>query len=148
MKVNLHKTSDKEILVDIRYQEINDTISALKRHVEKFDKRLLLSELSGMNSIHPNDVYYVETIDSKTFVYTRENTYEVKSRLYELLELLSDFDFFHISKSAFLYLDKVKRLEPELNRTMIVTLANEEEVYISRKYTKELKNRIDGVKNG
>lgn len=65
---------------------------------------------------------------------------EVKLRLYELETFLSEKDFIRISKSQIVNINKIKALKPELNRTILATMCNGEQLYISRKYVKAIRN--------
>ena len=84
--------------------------------------------------VNLSEVLYFESVDNHTFLYTQEDVMEIKQRLYELEEILSDKDFVRISKSLIVNINKIRSLKPELNRTILVTLCNGELLYISRKY--------------
>ena len=47
--------------------------------------RVIPVTLDGKNVILPTDkIYYIESVDKRTYVYTKEGCYEAKYRLYEL----------------------------------------------------------------
>lgn len=81
-------------------------------------------------------------MDNHTFLYTEDDVLEVKQRLYELEVILSDKDFIRISKSQIVNINKIKTLKPELNRTILVTMCNGEQLYISRKYVQAIRNML------
>lgn len=57
--------------------------------------------------------------------------------------------FLRISRSVILNLDRVKRYRPLINGLMEVKLENGELVYISRKYLREVRDRIlDSMNEG
>lgn len=57
--------------------------------------------------------------------------------------------FLRISRSVILNLDRVKRYRPLINGLMEVKLENGELVYISRKYLREVRDRIlDSINEG
>lgn len=88
------------------------------------------------------DVYYIEVVDDHTFIYTRQNVYETRSRLYELEEALKEKQFLRVSKSILLNLMKVTSIKPAFNGRFAAILPTGEEVIISRKYVKELKQAL------
>ena len=89
-----------------------------------------------------NFIYYIESVDKKTFVYTKENCYESKLRLYELEETLGAY-FLRISKSMIVNLKKIKGVKSDLSGRMEATMLNGEKIVISRSYVKEIKRRLD-----
>ena len=100
------------------------------------------------DTIHILDVYeilYVEAVDRKTFVYTKDQVFESDFRLYELEGQLSDSYFFRINKSCIVNLRKIKTLKADLERRIRITMDNEEQLIASRMYADELRKRL-GVK--
>ena len=96
------------------------------------------------NEIHrlnPSEIFYIETVDNKTFLYCESNIYESKQKLYELEELKMS-DFLRISKSAIINLSKVKTLIPSISGRLEAILINGEKVVISRQYVNELKKNF------
>jgi len=94
------------------------------------------------NEIHriaPKDIFYIETVDNKTFLYCEKTVYECKQKLYELEEALTGGDFLRISKSVIINLSKIKSLSPALSGRLEAVLHNGEIVIISRQYVGELK---------
>jgi DNA-binding LytR/AlgR family response regulator len=87
-------------------------------------------------------IVYVESVDRKTFVYTRNNFYETKLRLYEMEEQLCQSGFLRTSKSCLVQLKQIRTLKTELNRKLRVTLENGEQLMVSRQYADELKRRL------
>lgn len=93
-----------------------------------------------------SDIYYLEAVDNKVFIYCSKEVYETRQKLYELEEILTQKNFLRISKSVLLNLMKVQALTPALNGRFTAILMNKEEVIISRKYVPELKKTLKGGK--
>ncbi len=131
----------KEILqVIINCRQIDDEVMRLKCHIELFDKKLQAKKDNELHFINSFDVLYFESVDNRTFLYTENDVLEIKQRLYELEVILSDKDFIRISKSQIVNINKIKSLKPELNRTILATMCNGEQLYISRKYVQAIRN--------
>ena len=90
------------------------------------------------------DVYYIESVDDKTFLYLEKETYESRKRLYELEKITDSFHFVRISKSVVVNLMKVDSIKPALNGRFLCKLKNGEDVIISRKYVQVLKEKLKG----
>lgn len=90
------------------------------------------------------DIFYIESVDNKTFIYTQSKVYEIKHKLYELEELLKEKRFIRISKSTLLNLMKISSIKPALNGRFTAVLYSGEEIVISRKYVPEFKKALKG----
>lgn len=88
------------------------------------------------------DVLYFESVDNRTFLYTKDDVMEIKQRLYELEIILSNKDFIRTSKSQIINITKVKSLRPEINRTILATMCNGEQLFISRKYVPAIRSLL------
>ena len=86
-------------------------------------------------------IYYAESVDKHTYVYTKDNCYECRDRLYELEEKLGTY-YVRISKSMIVNLRKVRNVSAEPGGRMVAVLLNDERVIISRSYVKEIKRRL------
>ncbi len=90
-------------------------------------------------------IVYIEAVDRKTFVYTENECYETRLKLYETEERLCGSGFLRISKSCLVQLRFIRSIRAELDRKLRLTLENGEQMIVSRQYAEELKNRL-GVK--
>ena len=90
------------------------------------------------------DIYYIEAVDDKTFIYMKKDCYETRKRLYEFESILSEREFARISKSVVVNLMKVSSIKPALNGRFMCMLANGEKVIISRKYVPDVKKKLKG----
>ena len=90
-------------------------------------------------------IMYIESVDRKTFVYTENECYESKLKLYETEERLCGSGFLRISKSCLVQISFIRSIRAELDRRLRLTLENGEQMIVSRQYADELKKRL-GVK--
>ncbi len=88
------------------------------------------------------DIYYFESVDNKVFACCEKQVYEVKLKLYEIEESLSDRDFIRISKSVVVNLNRIKSVSPMFNGRFEAKLQNNEKVIISRQYVPDLKKAL------
>jgi len=108
----------------------------------KTQSNLLIANIGNeIHRINPSDIYYIETVDNKTFIYCKSNMYESKQKLYELEELKIN-DFLRISKSTIVNLSKIKSLIPSISGRLEAVLINKERVVISRQYVSALKKNL------
>lgn len=142
MNIKIAEHRKETLSVIIQCREIDEEVKRLKTHIELFDKKLHAKKDDEYCFISSSDVLYFESVDNRTFLYTQEDVMEIKLKLYELEEILSDRDFIRISKSLIVNINKIKSLKPELNRTILATMCNGEQLYISRKYVRSVKDLL------
>ena len=126
----------------IKCKKSDDEIKRLKNHIELFDKKLYAKKDNKMFFVNSSDILYFDSVDNRTFLYAEDDVMEIKQRLYELEVSLSDKDFVRISKSQIVNINKIRSLKPELNRTILATMSNGEQLYISRKYVKVIRDML------
>ena len=133
-----HKEDNMQII--IKCKKFDNEVMRLKSHIERFDCRLSAKKENALYFINLSDVLYFESVDNRTFLYTADDVMQINYRLYELEIILSDKDFARISKSQIVNINKIQSLKPELNRTILATMCNNEQLRISRKYVKTIRN--------
>lgn len=147
MKVSVYEIeSEKDEFVDLYIHEKNSSIDTLIDYIEneKYTAvKLSCYKNDEIFNVKSDDIYYIETSKDKLLVHTRNEVYEYKNRLYELEKILP-FKFIRISKSTILNLEMVMSYNPMFNGLMQVKLNNLEITYISRKYLREVRERIKG----
>lgn len=147
MRVNIIENADtKEIFAEIHCREITAEVNRLKAHIENYAVRIKGEYEKEAFYVDLKDILYFESVDSKTFIYTKERVLTAELKLYEIEKKLSEKNFFRCSKSVVVNIGKIVRLKPEISRNIIATLDNGEAVVISRRYVSELK-RIIGAED-
>lgn len=139
MNIRIIENIETALQVIIECRKADDEVMKLKNHIELFDNKLTARLDDKTFLINPTDTLYFESVDDRTFLYTADKVYEIRHRLYELEEILSDRDFIRISKSQIVNINCIKSLVPELNRSLSATLSNGEILTVSRRYVKPLR---------
>ena len=134
--------NENNLQVLIKCKQADEQVNRLKAHIELFENKIQAKQENGYCFVNALDAFYFESVDDRVFLYTEDNVMEVKQRLYALEELLPKQDFIRISKSQIVNINKIKALKPELNRTILATMCNGEQLYISRKYVKEFRSLL------
>ena len=145
MDVKIRKIGAKEQeLVLICCRAVNEEVREIADFV-----RSRQGSLSGLRDakqyeVPVSELYYVESVDGKTFLYTKGQVYETPYRVYELESLLKAKHFLRVSKSMLLNLMKIRSIQPALNGRLTAVLQSGEEVIISRSYVRNLKAALKG----
>ena len=142
MKVHLEKVNSKEEEeAIIKVASITDEISGAIELLEGGTKGIAVSKDDQVHIIKVSAVYYIESVDKKTFVYTKDACHDCKYRLYELETMLGGY-FMRCSKSMIVNLKKVRTVKSQMSGRIDATLLNDEQIVISRGYVKEVKRRL------
>lgn len=135
---------EKPEILEIRCHEISDEVREIVAFVKSRQGQLTGTADDRMYEIAVSDIFYIESVDNKTFIYCKNREYETKQKLYELEEMLREKHFLRVSKPMLLNLMKVSSIKPALNSRFTAVLFSGEQVIISRKYVPELKKALKG----
>ena len=135
-------TPGEEEEMIIRCNQLDDRMLQLMNQFKNKTDKLNVYKDGNIHFIEPQDIYYFETVDQKVFAYCMNEVYEIRSRIYELEEMLAGEDFFRASKSVLLNLNVIKSLSPAFNGRFEAVLKNGEHVIISRQYVSLLKEKL------
>ena len=133
---------DQEEEVIIKCHEVNDEVLSIVKKLKKNDSIILGSNGNEVFRIPVKDIFYIESVDNKTFIYCQNQVFDTKARLYELEEKLAGTKMFRCSKAMILNLAKVRSVAPSINGRFEAKLTNGENVIISRQYVPNLKKRL------
>ena len=117
--------------------DIRNAIDILKNN--GFSIPAILDNTTVM--IEAGSIYYIESVDKRTYVYTKDGCFETKYRLYELEDILG-VNFFRCSKAMIVNIRKIRAVKAEMNARLNAELLNGERLIISRGYVKELKRKL------
>jgi DNA-binding LytR/AlgR family response regulator len=90
------------------------------------------------------DIFYLESQENQTILYTQSDSFVIEQRLYEI-ETWGD-PFVRINKSTVINIQKLASFKPLLNSKLEAQLANGDRVEVSRLYLPILKKKL-GVNN-
>ena len=131
-------------LVLICCRTVTEEVREIEAFVRSRQGSLTGTQDSKQYEVAVSDLYYIESVDGKTFLYTKADVYETPYRIYELESLLRAKHFLRVSKSMLLNLMKIRSIQPALNGRLTAVLQSDEEVIISRNYVKDLKSALKG----
>ena len=143
IKITNIEKSEPELL-EIFCHSVSDEVREIIGFVQSREGCLTGYEEKRQYTVPITEVYYVEAVDSRVFIYTVDKTYESRSKLYEIEEALVGKRFLRVSKQTVLNLMKVSCIKPALGGRFTAVLMNGEQIMISRKYVPDLKKALIG----
>lgn len=146
MKISIdidNTKQDTEILISCHTltPEIEKIIATLRM----LNQQIMVEKDQETHILDITKILYIEAVDRKTFVYTKEDCFESKLKLYEMEERLEECGFFRASKSCLVHLRHIKSLKKDIDRKLRLTMESGEQLIVSRQYADEIKRRL-GVK--
>jgi len=132
------RETEEEIVV-IRCRTVSEEVREIAAFVKSRQGHLSGTAEAKQYEIPVSDIYYIESVDGKTFLYTNEQVYESTYRLYELEDMLKAKHFLRVSKPMLVNLMKIQSIQPAFNGRFTAVLRSGEKIIISRSYVKALK---------
>ena len=139
----------EENYLELHYDEIDDETAAVLERLKPALKYIEGTVEGKRITVPLTDMYYFETVDRKTFGYTRDTCVEVKETLQGIIDEYENAGFVRISKSSIVNLYKIKKLQGDLNMRTLIHLKNGECLVMNRGYRAEFYetlNKLQGRK--
>lgn len=138
--------SCNEIEVIIKYPQKDKQVNRIIDFLQSFDMQIKCDSDDAERMINILDIYYIESVDKKTYVYLENTVYHTNFRLYQLKDKLQEYGFVQISKSCILNINALESIKPLFNSRMEATLKNGEKVNVNRNYLNGVKKALGGDK--
>lgn len=136
----IDKNTEEEVVV--KCHEINDEVLAMVKKLKQTENIILGTKDGEVFRLTVKDIFYIESVDNKTFIYCLNNVYQSKQKLYEIEEQMQGTKLFRCSKAMIVNLGKIRSVTSALNGRLEAKLTNSETVIISRQYVSLLKKRL------
>lgn len=144
MKITFEPSGSQETEVVIKGDMASPEVASLLQFLGKKNSgKLILFKEDEQFVVDTAEIVFAETSANKINIYTDNDVYESKQKLYELMETLEAFNFVQINKSTLVNIDCVKSIQAEFSGNYCIKLKNRKEVLtVSRSYFKKFKESI------
>lgn len=132
----------QEIVVTISCRKVDKEVSDIIKLLKMKSKTISGIKENEVILVKVFEILYIESVDKKTFIYTKEDVFQCNEKLYELEEILEKESFIRVSKNTIVNLNKVSKIAPDISRRLILTLENKEKVIVSRSFTFNFKKSL------
>lgn len=138
----LRDSKISEPCVTIEYNEETNEIKEIVEMVRLYGNTIQ-AELNGSSLVlQLKEIYYFESVDDKSYIYTKNQVYSTQNKLYKIEEMVQDMSFVRISKSCILNITKLKSVKPYLNGRFEATMLNGEKLIVNRHYVAGFKKKF------
>lgn len=144
MKYTIRQITEGEDEVILNYHSMTPEVEHILHFLNGQQQRLMAWKEKTAVMLEPAKILYIESVDGKTFAYTKEDVLRIDYPLNKLEQILSDIRFFRCSKSMILNIDKVKSLKSLPSNRIDATMQGGEHIMISRTYASDFRKRLKG----
>lgn len=144
LKFKIDPDLDKNEIV-LSASELNKDVQKLQQLITEFENSATKIEVYRDEQqfyLELAQVLFFETDSKLVMAHTTNESFAVKHKLYELEQMLPS-NFMRISKSAILNLNQIYSLTKSISSCRVTFHDSYKTVFISRRYYKELKTRIN-----
>lgn len=143
MKLNINQSDDyNDVEITINCNTIDRSLENIIDQIRLYGFALRGKKDGIVTLISPEDIFYFESIDGRTFLYKEKDVYESDLRLYEIEERFCRGIFVRISKATILNIKKLRSFRTQFNGKLEARLLNGERLEVTRHYVPELKQRL------
>ena len=143
MKITIQENNNiRETEILIVCQKLTPELDEIVSNLALANRTIAGKDSDEIHFISLKEIYYFEAIDSKTFFYTKNRTFETNIKLYQLEEKLLNTAFARVSKSVIVNLKKIRSIRPDENSRLVATLLSDEKIMVSRNYVPEIKKKL------
>ena len=128
--------------VTVEYREMTGSVKRVADFVRAVEQTISGRKEGEEYTIPLQEIYYVESVDKKTFIYCEKDVYQSNRKLYELEEVLIPAGFVRVSKSIILNIEMLKGVKSLVNSRLEAILSNGERICVTRKYLKDIRGAL------
>lgn len=143
MKLTINQNleiAEEEVIINCAY--VDERMQRLIDCVRQFTFSIEGEWDGKIYQIPVEAIYYIESVDGKTFLYEKQQAYYSRQTLASMEQMLRHTAFVRISKNCLLNTAHLKCVEAYRNHRMRAELKNGEQLIISRNYIDSLKEKL------
>lgn len=150
MKIRIEIADDlRENEVIIRCGRVDETIQKIHQYIseQSFSPKITFYRQNQEFYFPLNEVLFFETDGEHVYAHTSGDAYLIKHRLYELEEILPKY-FIRAAKSTIVNIRHIYSIARNLTSSSLIQFTNShKQVYVSRHYYQELRQRMNERSN-
>ena len=139
MRVEKRQVKDQPLTVIIEYPEYDSSVDSLVRKIENMSICFTGKTEGKKESIDLSDIYYIENVERKIFLYTKTDVYRYDGSMTDIEGSVDGTDLVRISRTCFMNVTHLKEIMQIRNSHLEAVLDNEEKLIVSRKYLQDIK---------
>lgn len=146
MKLTIHQElgiPETEIIINCAH--VDPRLKGLIDLIRQYSFSLIGYQEGKEFQLPLEQIYYMDSVDGKTFLYLEKKVYFCRETLAVLEEKLIHTSFLRISKNCIINTNFLQSVRPLYNHRLEAFLSNGEALVVTRNYIESLKNKLKGV---
>ncbi|MBO4608720.1 MAG: LytTR family transcriptional regulator DNA-binding domain-containing protein [Lachnospiraceae bacterium] len=139
MRIEKRLVEGRPLTVIIEYPEWNESVESLVRKIGRMDISFVGKTEEGSVNIGISDVYYIENVERKLFIYTEGDVYRFDGSMSDIESRIEDTALVRISRTCIMNTDHLKEIKQIRNSHLEAVMDNDEKLIVSRKYLPDIK---------
>ena len=139
MRVEQRQVKDQPLTVIVEYPEYDKSVDNLINKIKNMSISFTGKSDGKTVSIDISDIYYIENVERKIFLYTKKDIYRYDGSMADIDSSISETDLVRISRTCFMNVSHLKEIMQIKNSHLEAVLDNGEKLIVSRKYLKDIK---------
>ena len=146
MKIELKKFLNNNIpknvvKINIEYNEPKKEISELIKYIEKYNESIFINNDYILEEILLKDIICFYSENKNNYCKTKNHSYKIKSKLYEIEKL--NTDFMRISKNCIVNINHIKNFDISKTGSIKINLDDETFKIVSRRKIRDVIDFLD-----
>jgi len=139
MRVEQRQVKDQPLTVIVEYPEYDKSVDNLINKIKNMSISFTGKSDGKTVSIDISDIYYIENVERKIFLYSRKDVYRYDGNMADIDSSIAETDLVRISRTCFMNVSHLKEIMQIKNSHLEAVLDNGEKLIVSRKYLKDIK---------
>jgi len=139
MRIEKRQVKGQPLTVIIEYPEWNESVDNLIKKIGRMDISFVGKTEDREVSISISDIYYIENVERKLFLYTKDEVFRLDGTMPEIESRIYDTGLVRISRTCIMNTDYLKEIKQIRNSHLEAVMDNDEKLIVSRKYLADIK---------
>lgn len=139
MRIEHRQVEGQPLTVIIEYPKWSESVDNLVKKIGRMDISLVGRMDERNINISLSDIYYIENVDRKLFIYTEDEVYRLDGSMTDVESRIYDSSMVRISRTCIMNTDYLKEIRQIRNSHLEAVMDNGEKLIVSRKYLQDIK---------
>jgi DNA-binding LytR/AlgR family response regulator len=139
MRIEKRQVEGQPLTVIIEYPKWNESVDNLIKKIGRMDITFAGKSEEREVSISIRDIYYIENVERKLFLYTKDEVFRLNVSMPEIESRIYDTSLVRISRTCIMNTDYLKEIKQIKNSHLEAVMDNDEKLIVSRKYLSDIK---------
>ena len=139
MRIEKRQVEGQPLTVIIEYPRWSEAVDVLEKKIAGMDMSFIGKTEDRSVNISISNIYYIENVERKLFLYTREEVYRFDGSMSDVEEKLDGTGLVRISRTCIMNTEYLREIRQIKNSHLEAVMDNDEKLVVSRKYLPEIK---------